>query len=85
MYSIGEDNHDSAPYMAFIVNEVASGWLVRGDFVVVDNAIVNSGGSADILSDFLWNAPGLDGDPLWFHFLQGRRNLTQLNSNGTYL
>ena len=52
LYSIGEDNHDSAAYMAFIVNAVTSGWSVRGDFVVVNNAIMHSGGSAGILSDF---------------------------------
>ena len=56
LYSIGEDNHE-----AFIVNAVACGWLSRGDFVVVDNAVLHSGGHADIAADFLWNAPGLDG------------------------
>jgi len=64
LYSIGDENHDSAAYMAFMVNAVASGWLASGDFVVVDNAILHSGGSADVLADFLWNAPGLDGEPL---------------------
>ena len=64
LYSIGEDNHDSACYMAFMINAVASGWLRRGEFIVVDNAILHSGGSADVLADFLWHAPGLDGLPL---------------------
>ena len=64
LYSIGEENHKSAAYMAFIISAVASGWVVRGDFVVVDNAIVHSGGLADILSDFLWSAPSLDGEAL---------------------
>lgn len=44
LYLIGKDNHDSACYMAFTINAVALGWLRRGDFVVVDNAILNSGG-----------------------------------------
>ena len=34
------------------------------DLIVIDNAILHSGGSADNLNDFLWNAPGLDGQPL---------------------
>ena len=64
LYTIGEDNHDFAAYMAFIVRAVVTGWLNRGDFIVVDNAILHSGGSADNLNDFLWNTPGLDGQPL---------------------
>ena len=64
LYTIGEDNHDSAAYMAFIVRAVATGWLNRGDLIVVDNAILYSGGSADNLNAFLWNVPGLDGHPL---------------------
>lgn len=63
VYSIGEENHDSPAYMAFIIIAVGSGWLARGDVVMADNAIVHSGGAADILSNFLWNAPSLDGDP----------------------
>lgn len=53
-----------AGYMAFIINAVAFGWLARGNFGAVDNVIVYSGGSADILLDILWNALGLDGYPL---------------------
>ena len=64
LYSIGEDNHDSACFLAFIINAVATGWLRRGDFIVIDNAILHTGGSCDILAEFLWNAPGLDGVPL---------------------
>ena len=30
--------------MAFIVSVVACGWLSKEDFVVVDNAILHSGG-----------------------------------------
>ena len=61
LYLIGEEKHDLEAYMAFIINAVVSGWMARGYSVVVDNAIVHSDDSADILSDFLWNAPGLDG------------------------
>ena len=58
------DHHDSASYMAYIINAVATGWLRSGNFIVVDNVILHSGGHADGLADFLWNAPGIDGDPL---------------------
>ena len=61
LYSIGEDNHDAAAYLAFIVYAVACGWLQKGDFVIVDNAILHSGGSANVVADFLWNAVGFDG------------------------
>ena len=64
LWSMGEDNHDSASYFAFLVNAVATGWLQRGDFVVVDNAVLHSGGHCDELPDFLWSSPGLDGEPL---------------------
>ena len=64
LYTIGEDNHDLAAFMAFMVNAVADGWIRRGDFIVVDNAVLHSGGSADMLAEFLWDAPGLDGAPL---------------------
>ena len=64
LYSIGEDNHDAASFASFIINAIAVGWIRRGDFLVLDNARVHSGGSADILVDFLWNAPGLDGNPI---------------------
>ena len=64
LYSIDEDNHNSACFLAFIINAVATGWLRRGDFIVIDNAILHTGGSCDILVEFLWNAPGLDGVPL---------------------
>lgn len=50
--------------MTFIINAVTSGWLTKGDFFVVDNAIVHSGGSVDILSGLLWNALGLDDHPI---------------------
>ena len=43
---------------------VACGWLQKGDFVIVDNAILHSGGSANVLADFLWNAVGFDGQPM---------------------
>ena len=61
LYSMGEGNHDSASYMAFITMAVAIGWLKRGDIIVVDNAVLHSGGNCEILSEFLWNAPSLDG------------------------
>ena len=64
LYTIGEDNHDSAAFLAFTTNAVATGWLKRGDFIVIDNAVLHSGGACDILEDLLWNAPGLDGEPL---------------------
>lgn len=56
--SIGEDNHDSAACMDFISSMVASRWLVRGDRIVVDNAIMHSGSSAGILSDFIMECTG---------------------------
>ena len=41
----------SAAYVPFMVNAVASGWLASRDYVVVDNAILHSSGSADVLTD----------------------------------
>ena len=53
LYTIGEDNHGSAAYMAFIVKEVATGLLNRGDLIVAGNAILHYGGSADNMNIFL--------------------------------
>ena len=64
LFTMGEENHDSACFLAFIIEAVSCGWLRRGDFLIINNAILHSGGSCDILNDFLWNAPGLDGQPL---------------------
>ena len=64
LYSIGDENHDSAAFLAFMVMAVATGWLSRGDFIVIDNAILHSAGSCDIIHDFLWSSPGLDGLPI---------------------
>ena len=35
-----------------------------GGVIVIDNVVLHSGGSCNILVNFLWNAPGLDGLPL---------------------
>ena len=64
LYAMGEESHDAAAVLTFVGNAVAAGWLRRGDFLVLDNARVHSGGSADILSEVLWNAPGIDNEPL---------------------
>ena len=64
IFTMGEENHDAAAFTSFVVAAVGSGWIRRGDFIVIDNARVHSGASANILPDFLWNAPGLDGQPL---------------------
>ena len=58
LYSIDEDNHDVAAFASFIINTVAVGWIRRGDFLVLDNARVHSGGLADILVDFYGMLPG---------------------------
>ena len=79
LFTIGDDNHDSAAYMSFIVGAVACGWLNKGDFVVVDNAILHSGGHADIASDFLWNAEGLDGEPLHITIIPFPTRAPELN------
>ena len=55
---------DAAAVLTFVVNAVAAGWLRRGDFLVLDNVRVHSGGSVDILSEVLWNTPGIDNEPL---------------------
>ena len=60
LYTIGDDNYDSAAYMSFIVSAVTCGWLSKGDFVVVDNVILYLGGHADVGADFLWNVEELD-------------------------
>lgn len=64
LYSLGLDNHDLACYMAFIINVVATEWLRRGDFVVVDNVIFHLGGHVDGLAKFLWNTSGINGEPI---------------------
>ena len=64
LFAMGEENHDAADFVSFVVNAVARGWIRRGDFLVIDNAWVHSSGSADMLPYFLWNATGLDGLPL---------------------
>ena len=65
--------------MSFIVSAVACGWLKKGDFVVVDNAILHSGGHADIAADFLWNAEGLDGEPLHITIIPFPTRAPELN------
>jgi hypothetical protein len=64
-FTIGQENNASADFMANIINAAGCGWLKRGDFLVVDNARVHSGGDADNLQDILWYAKSpLDGLPL---------------------
>ena len=64
LYSIREENHDSTVFMMFMVNAVPSEWLRQRDSIVLDNIILYSGGSCDILGKTLWNAPGLEVLPL---------------------
>ena len=65
LYTIGKENTDSASFFAFILNAVGVGWLHRGDFLVLDNAQLHSGGCANIMQEYLWyyESP-FDGLPL---------------------
>ena len=65
--------------MSFIISAVACGWLSKGVFVVVDNAILHSGGHADIAADFLWNAEELDGEPLHITIIPFPTRVPELN------
>ena len=47
--------------------------------VLVDNAILHSGEHADIAADFLWNAPGLDGQPLNINIVPFPTRAPELN------
>ena len=64
IWLMGEYNHDSASDFTFPVNTVATGWIQRGYFAAVENAVLYSGGHCDGLLNFLWSSPGLDGEPL---------------------
>lgn len=64
LFALGEESHGIATVVSFVVNSLAAGWIGRGDTIMMDNARVISGGSADILHDLLWNSPGFDGSPL---------------------
>ena len=59
---------------------MACGWLQKGDFVIVDNAILHSGGSANVVADFLWNAVGFDGQPMNIFVVPFRTRAPELNS-----
>ena len=48
----------------FVEDSVTSGWLRSFDMLVCDNAAIHKKGYNCDLADFLWNSPGLDGEPL---------------------
>ena len=60
----GEKNHDSLVFRMFVEDGVTSGWLRPFDMLVCNNAAIHEKSYNCDLADFLWNRPGLDGEPL---------------------
>jgi hypothetical protein len=63
-FTIGEENGDSESFLMFIIDLVGIGFFRHRDIFVLDNCKIHAHGLCDILEDFLWNASGLDGNPL---------------------
>ena len=47
-----------------MIQAVRDGFFNRGDFVVMDNATIHSGGDCEDLEELLWDFPGVDGLPM---------------------
>ena len=43
---------------------IACGWLQAYDIIVCDNAAIHESGYNDDLAEYLWDCPGLNGEPL---------------------
>ena len=61
---IGEENHDSFAFRFFLEDKIACGWLQIYDIIVCDNAAIHKSGYNDDLAEYLWDCPGLNGEPL---------------------
>ena len=60
----GDDNHDSYAFRFFVEEAILCGWLRPYDILVCDNTAIHEKGYNCDLCDFLWDAPGLDGEAL---------------------
>ena len=60
----GEDNHDSFSFRHFLEDAIGCAWLHPYDIVVCDNAAIHEAGCNHDLAEYLWDSPGLDGEPL---------------------
>ena len=47
-----------------MMRAVGDEYLNRGDFIVMDNATIHSGGDCEDLEELLWDFPGADGLPM---------------------
>ena len=56
------------------------GWLRPYDVLVCDNASIHEKGYNVDLADYLWNSPGLDGEPLHILLLPLPAQSPELNS-----
>ena len=60
----GEQNRNSLAFWLFIEGAVALVWIRPYDVLVCNNAAIHKKGYNVDLEDYLWNSPGLDGEPL---------------------
>ena len=51
-------------FRLFIQEAIACAWLRPHDIVICDNSAIHQSGFNNNLSDWIWNAPALDGEPL---------------------
>jgi transposase len=75
---------NAASFTAYVEHLVVIGWFQCGDVLIMDNAVIHTGGEATIVADFLWNsceflvvplptrAPELNPIELVFHILVRR-------------
>ena len=58
-YVIHDSTNDSSDFSAFIMMNLASNFLQRGDFLVLDNASIHRYQQSDGLEEYLWNYHGI--------------------------
>ena len=58
-YVIHDGTNDSSDFSAFIMMNLASNFLQRGDFLVLDNASIHHYQQSDGLEEYLWNYHGI--------------------------
>jgi len=58
-YEIHDGTNDSSQFSDFIMKNLASGFLQRGDFLVLDNASIHRYQESDGMEEYLWNYHGI--------------------------
>jgi hypothetical protein len=62
-YIIGKENGNATSSVAYIMQLISCGWFEHGYVLILDKAVIHSGGDAGNVKDYLWDMV-VDGRPL---------------------